>query len=146
MTASNAKNNSVFDMRITPLLFPAGGPPGVLPDHLQRNKYITACGPRQTVHTLGQSACYARSMAEYLARWDVFVRYEELPAQVHGFACAGEGAEGVDQIAVINDGLEGDELINACAHEIAHHVDGDRFKDGEKLEDIERHGKSKKTR
>ena len=84
-------------------------------------------------------------MAEYLARWDVFVRYEELPAHVHGFACAGQGAEGIDQIAVINRELDGDALVDACAHEIAHHVDGDRFKDGP-LERAERHGESEEKK
>ena len=85
-------------------------------------------------------------MAEYLAKWDVFVRYDELPARVRGFACAGQGAEGVDQIAVINDELVGDALIDACAHEIAHHVDGDRFKDGESLESVEKHGEDEKKK
>lgn len=65
---------------------------------------------------------------------------------MRGFACVGQGAEGVDQIAVINDELTGDALLDACAHEIAHHVDGDRFKDGESLESVEKHGEGKETR
>lgn len=89
---------------------------------------------------------YDGIMSEYLPKWDVYMRYEPLPASVHGFACVGQGAEGVDQIAVINEELTGDALLDACAHEIAHHVDGDRFKDDQTLEQVERHGTSEKTR
>lgn len=78
-------------------------------------------------------------MSEYLPKWDVYVRYEELPAAVNGFACVAEGGEGIDQVAVVSDRLEGDDLIDITAHEVAHHVDGDRFRDDEPLERVERH-------
>ena len=62
------------------------------------------------------------STSEYFPKWDVFVRYEKLPPHVDGFACCGQGAEGIDQIAVINDELTGDRLVAAVAHEIHHYV------------------------
>lgn len=81
------------------------------------------------------------SMSEYFPKWDVFVRYDPLPAHVAGFACYGQGAEGIDQIAVINSRLEGDALVDAVAHEVAHHVDGDLHRDELPLDLVERHSR-----
>ena len=98
----------------------------------------------RTVRTIGQFFLYALSMSEYLPRWDVYVRYDPLPAAVDGFATVAEGAEGIDQVAVVNDRLEGDDLVDATAHEVDHLVNGDRFRDEEPLEKVERHGRGKK--
>lgn len=100
----------------------------------------------RTVRTNGQFFFYAWTMSEYLPKWDVYVRYEELPAAVDGFATVAEGGEGIDQVAVVSDRLEGDDLIDATAHEVKHHVDGDRFRDDLPLDRIERHPARRRKR
>jgi len=62
---------------------------------------------------------------EYLARYDVYIQYMQLPASVDGSATRVR----CEPVALINEALPDREKIRACAHEIRHIRNGDLDRD-----------------
>ena len=70
---------------------------------------------------------------EYVARYDTYIQYLQLPASVRGAVTTVGG----ETIALINEQLPDQEKIRACAHEIRHVTRGDLDRDGD-IKELER--------